>query len=62
MYKIHSLEHIYAEKTVLQVEQLEIPQGAIVGLSGPNGSGKSTLLKLLGIIEKPSRGEVLYNG
>jgi tungstate transport system ATP-binding protein len=28
---------------------------------GPNGSGKSTLLRLLGFIEAPSRGRILFN-
>ncbi|XP_051120824.1 ABC transporter I family member 1 isoform X2 [Andrographis paniculata] len=35
--------------------------GALV-LSGPNGSGKTTLLRMLAGFNKPSAGEVLWNG
>jgi len=41
---------------------LEIPAGAFVLLSGPSGSGKTTLLALLGGLERPSSGQVLFGG
>lgn len=36
--------------------------GKLTAFSGPSGSGKSTLLSILGTIEKPSSGEVFFNG
>lgn len=61
IYEIRSLWHSYADKTVLAIEHLAVQPASIVGLIGPNGSGKSTLLRLLGLIEKPTRGKILFN-
>jgi ABC-type lipoprotein export system ATPase subunit len=41
---------------------LRIGRGELVTVSGPSGSGKSTLLQLLGGLDEPSSGEVLYRG
>jgi cell division transport system ATP-binding protein len=41
---------------------LQLPAGTLCGLLGANGAGKSTLLKLLGLIERPSRGDITVNG
>ena len=41
---------------------LQVAQGESVVLSGPSGSGKSTLLSLMGLIESPQQGEVLFSG
>jgi len=41
---------------------LEIREGEFVTVSGPSGSGKSTLLYLLGGLDTPTGGEVLYRG
>jgi tungstate transport system ATP-binding protein len=62
VYQINDVLHRYAVEPVLRVNSLTIRQEAIVGLIGPNGSGKSTLLRLLGFIEKPSQGEILFKG
>jgi tungstate transport system ATP-binding protein len=62
IYKISSLKHSYTDKTVLAIEHLTVQPASIVGLIGPNGSGKSTLLKLLGLIERPTQGRILFNG
>jgi tungstate transport system ATP-binding protein len=62
IYEIKSLEHSYGDKTVVSIEQLIVQPGSIVGVIGPNGSGKSSLLRLLGLIEKPSRGQIFFNG
>ncbi len=62
IYEIRSIEQSYAAKTVLAIDHLAIQPASIVGLIGPNGSGKSTLLRLLGLIERPVRGQILFNG
>jgi tungstate transport system ATP-binding protein len=62
IYKISSLKHSYAGKTVLRIGDLSIQPASIVGLVGPNGSGKSSLLRLLGLIERPVQGQILFDG
>jgi tungstate transport system ATP-binding protein len=62
IYEIVSLEHSYGGKTVLAIEHLAVQPGSILGVIGPNGSGKSSLLRLLGLIERPTRGKILFNG
>jgi len=39
-----------------------IDAGEYVAISGPSGSGKSTLLHILGGLDRPTRGEMLFNG
>jgi putative ABC transport system ATP-binding protein len=39
---------------------LEIEAGEFVTLEGPSGSGKTTLLQLLGALDRPSAGRVLF--
>ena len=41
---------------------LEIEKGSFVAILGHNGSGKSTLAKLIAGIQKPTSGEIYFNG
>jgi putative ABC transport system ATP-binding protein len=47
---------------VLHGVSLEIPAGKLVAIVGPSGSGKSTLLNLLGTLDVPSAGQLLFDG
>ena len=40
----------------------EIETGELIFLTGHSGAGKSTLLKLIALIERPTRGQVLIDG
>ncbi len=40
----------------------EIKAGELIFLTGHSGAGKSTLLKLIALIERPTRGQVLVEG
>lgn len=52
----------YNGKTVLDIDHLTLPKGAIYGLIGPNGAGKSTLMKsILGLISKDSGEMTLFD-
>jgi putative ABC transport system ATP-binding protein len=41
---------------------VEIAKGDFVAIMGPSGSGKSTLLNLLGALDQPTDGQVLFEG
>ena len=41
---------------------LQITAGELVALEGPSGSGKTTLLQLLGALDRPSAGSVIFEG
>ena len=46
------------ELTVLKNVNLDIHEGELNVIMGPSGSGKSTLLSMMGLLDKPSEGEV----
>jgi cell division transport system ATP-binding protein len=59
------LEHVYKRyangREALTDLSLEVGRGEMVFLTGHSGAGKSTLLKLLALIERPSRGQLIVN-
>ena len=56
-YKMGTVE-VYALKHI----SLCINEGEYTSIMGPSGSGKSTLMNIIGCLDKPTRGEYLFNG
>jgi lipoprotein-releasing system ATP-binding protein len=51
-----------SETEVLHGIDLELERGGFVALVGPSGSGKSTLLNIIGLLDRPTQGELLIAG
>ncbi len=51
-----------SEKEIIRDISLSLPKGKLAVITGPNGGGKSTLARLIAGIEKPSSGQILFNG
>jgi len=47
---------------VLRGVDIDIAPGEMVALTGPSGSGKSTFLNVIGALDHPTAGEVLFEG
>jgi len=50
------------EVIALRGIDFEVNSGEFLSIIGPSGSGKSTLLKMLGALDKPTAGVILYDG
>lgn len=66
IFEVHDLKKDYDMGEVvvhaLRGVSLEIAESEFVVLLGPSGSGKSTLLNILGGLDVPTSGEVIYDG
>lgn len=60
--KIENLKKQYGEKVALDIPELTIRSGELVGLVGNNGAGKTTLLRLVLDLIKATEGRVLSGG
>ncbi len=60
IYSLKKVRHFYSGRCVLDIPDLDIEQGEIIGLLGANGSGKSTLLRILAFLERPTEGELYF--
>jgi len=62
LYQLSHVVKVYDRNKVLDVDELAILRGEILGIVGPNGAGKSSLLRLLNFLEPPTSGQILFNG
>ncbi|MEA1899760.1 MAG: ATP-binding cassette domain-containing protein [Thermodesulfobacteriota bacterium] len=60
LYVLSKITRKYGSRTVLDIPLMEIEKGKIYALLGPNGAGKTTLLNILGFLEVPTTGDILY--
>nr|WP_154959604.1 nickel import ATP-binding protein NikE [Paenibacillus xylanexedens] len=72
MLQVHEVSHRYGKRSwlqrsglrpsVLEDVSLTIEEGMCLGLLGTSGAGKSTLGKVILGLERPSQGQVLFQG
>lgn len=62
MIKIDNLTKYFGDNKALDIKELQVEQGSIVGLVGNNGAGKTTMLRLVLDLCQASSGVVLSGG
>ncbi len=62
LYKIRKMTKTFKNRTILNLEQLDIEKGEIYALVGANGAGKTTLLNILSFLDKPHTGQLDFCG
>ncbi|OGQ79929.1 MAG: hypothetical protein A3F90_01350, partial [Deltaproteobacteria bacterium RIFCSPLOWO2_12_FULL_60_19] len=66
LYEIRSVSYRYKldgqHIQALSGISLNVCQGEFLALAGPSGSGKTTLLNVLGLLDRPGEGAVLFEG
>nr|WP_300658339.1 ATP-binding cassette domain-containing protein [uncultured Acetatifactor sp.] len=61
--EVRGLQYSYEnKKRVLRSINAQMEQGKMYAILGPSGCGKTTLLSLLGGLDSPSSGQILYQG
>jgi putative ABC transport system ATP-binding protein len=66
LIEIKNLSKTYSNEGVetpaLKEVSFNIEKGEFVSIMGPSGSGKSTLMQMLGLLDRPTGGEYLFEG
>jgi ABC-type lipoprotein export system ATPase subunit len=64
LFRTEGLSKLYPDGQVWALRKVatEIRRGEYVAVMGPSGSGKSTLLNVLGGLDRPTEGEVYFDG
>jgi len=62
MIKLDNITRSFGSLKVLKGISLNVNDGEIVSITGPSGAGKTTLLQIMGSLDKPDGGSVLYDG
>ena len=62
LMKLKDVTKRFGETTALDGISLDIGEKEIFTVLGPNGSGKTTMLRIMASIDKPTSGEVFFDG
>ncbi|MBQ8257146.1 MAG: ABC transporter ATP-binding protein [Bacteroidaceae bacterium] len=62
MVDIKDITKNFGDLQVLRGVNLHIGKGEVISIVGPSGAGKTTLLQLVGTLDKPTSGSILFNG
>jgi lipoprotein-releasing system ATP-binding protein len=62
LIRLSGIKKTVGSEQILKGINLEIYEGEFVSIIGASGSGKSSLLYILGLLDKPTEGEVFFEG
>jgi ABC-type lipoprotein export system ATPase subunit len=63
MLSIKNISKSFTQRgTVLDNLCLEVEMGDTIAIMGPSGSGKTTLMNIIGLLDKPDTGDILFKG
>ena len=62
MIDVNNLHKDFADNHVLKGITTTINAGDVLCIIGPSGSGKSTFLRCLNLLEKPTSGQIIFEG
>ena len=62
MIQVKNLKKSFGRLEVLRGVELDVARGEIVSIVGPSGAGKTTLLQLIGTLDRPDSGSILFDG
>ena len=62
MISVKNLQKNFGGIEVLKGINTEIDKGDVICVIGPSGSGKSTFLRCLNMLERPSGGQIIFEG
>lgn len=62
LIEVCDLQYSHDTGSSIKLDHLEIARGEIFVILGPNGAGKSTVLRILGLLERPARGQLRWEG
>ena len=60
--QIKGLRKSYDDLEVLRGIDIDVHRGEVVVVLGPSGSGKSTMLRCVNLLEKPTGGQIIFEG
>ena len=61
MIKVENINKTFGLNQVLKNISFEINESEIVAIQGRSGAGKTTLLKIVGLIDKPDTGNIIFD-
>ncbi|MFY7826180.1 MAG: ABC transporter ATP-binding protein [Flectobacillus sp.] len=65
MITLNNIEKVYQTSTIetlaLNNINIDIKKGEFVSIMGPSGCGKSTLLNIMGLLDEPTKGDILID-
>ncbi len=62
LLEIKNISKIYGELHALDNVSLNVDKGEWIAIMGPSGSGKSTMMNIIGCMDKPTTGQVIFDG
>ena len=62
MIEIRNLKKEYDSVTPLEDVTVTVNDGDVISVIGPSGTGKSTFIRCLNLLERPTSGQIIYNG